>query len=66
MEKKGTGWIPDYPDIRGYNLTKHAIQNLSSKVQIFDETTTSIDKLLSTFHSALNIQIKTNPELKKS
>ncbi|MDF5715822.1 MAG: hypothetical protein PUP93_18545 [Rhizonema sp. NSF051] len=65
MEKKGTGWIPDYPDIRDYNLTKHAIQNLSSKVQISDETTTSIDKLLNTVHSALNIQLRTNPELKK-
>ena len=64
MEKKGTGWIPDYPDIKDYTLRKDAIQNLSNKIQISDDAG-SIENLLGTVYSTLNILLKTNPELKE-
>lgn len=33
MDKRATGWVPDYPDIRDYTLASKAIRSVLSQVQ---------------------------------
>lgn len=33
MEKKATGWVPDYPDIKDYTLASKAVRSALSQVQ---------------------------------
>jgi hypothetical protein len=54
MEKRGTGWIPDYPDIRDYRLENEAIQNLTNKIQSQGDIT-SIETLARKVYEALDI-----------
>lgn len=69
MEKKGTGWIPDLPDINDYTLQSQAIQNLPRGIGIESQGfTSSIEDLAQKFDRALDILEnhikKVNPALK--
>jgi len=57
MKKRGTGWIPDYPDIRDYTLDTEAIQNLGNKIQSQGDTI-SIENLAEKVYQALDILIQ--------
>jgi C1A family cysteine protease len=52
MKNKGTGWIPDYPDIKDYTLDSGEIQNLANKVQS-QGATASIDELAQKIYDTL-------------
>ncbi|BAY48546.1 hypothetical protein SAMD00079811_61710 [Scytonema sp. HK-05] len=54
MEKRGTGWIPDYPDVNDYTLANEAIQNLSNKIQSHGDTA-SIENLAQKVYEALGL-----------
>lgn len=54
MEKKGTGWIPDYPDLNDYTLQSNAINNLANRIQS-QGGTASIDNLAQKVYEALGI-----------
>jgi hypothetical protein len=54
MEKKGTGWIPDYPDVNDYTLQSDAINNLAKRIQS-QGGTNSIDNLAQKVYKALGI-----------
>ncbi|MBW4499582.1 MAG: hypothetical protein KME57_08435 [Scytonema hyalinum WJT4-NPBG1] len=54
MKKRGTGWIPDYPDVNDHTLKSEAIQNLSNKIQSQGDTT-SIENLAQKVCEALGI-----------
>ncbi|MEM8809591.1 MAG: C1 family peptidase [Cyanobacteria bacterium P01_G01_bin.38] len=59
-DQKGTGWIPDYPDIRDYYLKSEEIQNNSNIIR--DEAGGSIEVLASNF-SALLENLKAHKNL---
>ncbi len=33
MDRKGTGWVPDFPDVKDYTLNHAEIQALAGQVQ---------------------------------
>ena len=53
MEKKGMGWIPDYPDFRDCKLDQDKVQNLSKKIQGVD-VAKQADKRISKLAALLN------------
>lgn len=53
MLKRGTGWIPDYPDINDYTLEANQIQNLANKYQSQIDTV-SIENLAQMVKDALD------------
>jgi C1A family cysteine protease/peptidoglycan hydrolase-like protein with peptidoglycan-binding domain len=56
VDKKGTGWIPDYPDIRDYHIGEIE-QKLRPKVQdveITDDFQGTLEKLVSLLKNSLN------------
>uniref|UniRef100_UPI0039A6394F hypothetical protein n=1 Tax=Nostoc piscinale TaxID=224012 RepID=UPI0039A6394F len=64
MTKKGTGWIPDYPDVRDFTLDNDEIKSLSNKVQT-QGSNADVESLADTLRQALKIiaqQQKNNPE----
>jgi hypothetical protein len=61
MEKKGTGWIPDYPDLNDYTLQSDAINNLANRIQS-QGATTSIDNLAQKVYKALGILVEKNDD----
>ncbi|AFY35988.1 C1 family peptidase [Calothrix sp. PCC 7507] len=58
MKNKGTGWIPDYPDINDFTLQSEALQNLTNRIQSQKETG-SIENLARKISEALGILAKT-------
>ncbi|MBD2301213.1 C1 family peptidase [Nostoc sp. FACHB-190] len=54
MTKKGTGWIPDYPDVRDFTLDNDEIQSLSNKVQT-QGSNSDVESLADTLRKALKI-----------
>ncbi|MEM9905594.1 MAG: peptidoglycan-binding domain-containing protein [Cyanobacteria bacterium P01_D01_bin.44] len=60
-DQKGTGWIPDYPDIRDYYLKSEEIQHNSNIIR--DEAGGSIEVLASNFAALLdNLKSQKNLE----
>lgn len=58
MKKRGTGWIPDYPDIRDYKLEGSDPQNLlSNKIQS-QGVTASIENLAQKIYEALDLLVE--------
>jgi C1A family cysteine protease len=58
MKKRGTGWIPDYPDIRDYKLEGSDPQNLlSNKIQS-QGVTASIEDLAQKVYEALGLLVE--------
>lgn len=67
MAKKGSGWVPDYPDVNDYTLKTNELQQLVGKVQK-EQVTGEIEKLAGKLDKALNIVIEAeqvNQNLKK-
>ncbi|MGV0024844.1 C1 family peptidase [Phormidesmis priestleyi] len=54
MTKKGTGWIPDYPDVKDYTLESEGIQGLVSRVRR-EQVTSSIEDITIKFTDALKL-----------
>ncbi len=54
MTKKGTGWIPDYPDVKDYTLESEGIQGLVSRVRR-EQVTSSIEDITIKFTDALRL-----------
>ncbi|ALF54654.1 hypothetical protein ACX27_20365 [Nostoc piscinale CENA21] len=52
MTKKGTGWIPDYPDVRDFTLDNDEIQSLSEKIQT-QGSNADVESLANTLREAL-------------
>ena len=34
MTKRGTGWVPDFPDVKDYTLSGQRVQTLTSHLQV--------------------------------
>ena len=54
MDNKGTGWVPDFPDVKDYTLKSKQIQALTSHVQT-DRLTGSIEDLTEQVSQALKL-----------
>ncbi|TVP66316.1 MAG: hypothetical protein EA342_12135 [Leptolyngbya sp. LCM1.Bin17] len=54
MAKKGTGWIPDFPDIKDYTLKGNKIDSLTDQLQK-DRSTESHEKITSQLAQALRV-----------
>lgn len=54
MDKKGTGWIPDYPDVRDYKLESEEIRKLVNKLQGKEESS-SIEIIVEKVSAALRM-----------
>ncbi|OCQ89754.1 hypothetical protein BCD64_17530 [Nostoc sp. MBR 210] len=54
MTKKGTGWIPDYPDVRDFTLDNDEIKSLSNKIQT-QGSNADVESLADTLRQALKI-----------
>lgn len=60
MENRGTGWLPDYPDVRDRKIDKLRIINIQ-KVQN-EKTTELVESLANKIFDAL-IQLEENPKI---
>ncbi|MEO0840556.1 MAG: hypothetical protein AAF063_16825, partial [Cyanobacteria bacterium J06643_5] len=56
IKEKGLGWVPDYPDLRDYNLDDEDIKN-SQRLKV-EETFASIENL---FDEIVRLQSNENP-----
>jgi C1A family cysteine protease len=54
MTKKGTGWIPDYPDVKDYTLETDEIQGVVSRVRR-EQVTSTIEDITIKFTDALRL-----------
>ncbi|KAM3100195.1 C1 family peptidase [Phormidesmis sp. 146-35] len=54
MTKKGTGWIPDYPDVKDYTLETDEIQGVVSRVRR-EQVTSAIEDITIKFTEALRL-----------
>ncbi|MEM9451469.1 MAG: hypothetical protein AAGA75_23445 [Cyanobacteria bacterium P01_E01_bin.6] len=52
MSMKGTGWVPDFPNVKDYTLKSKQVKNLTSRVQASQQTD-SIEELRQQFSQVL-------------
>lgn len=62
MAKKGTGWIPDFPDVKDYTLKGRQIESLTGQLQK-DQSTASHEEITDQLAQALRLLMSQSKSL---